>query len=704
MANSTLKNVQADQVSDLDSLDRTRFAKEIAANIQQYLNNNSESLVIGIHGAWGSGKSTLLHFIKEEIEKTTDFITTQKFSASRNWFRVIYSYLKSLLGFDEVTPVKRLYILDFNPWVFSGKEQLHSTFLNEFALKVESRKHKLRTKIEAFAKGLQLLEDINSWGGVAKKTISKFSETSIEKLKEETNGILKKENIHIIIVMDDLDRLAPAEILEVFQLVKLNANFVNTLFLISFDKKIVSDSIYNQYKLDGEKYLEKIVQVDYSLPSILSEDIETMFFSRLQLLLNTQNIQFETRNLNGPWLIHGLRQYFKNIRDLNRYFNSINFRLPAIHAEINIHDFLIIEAIRLFDYASYEIIKDNFKEARQFGNRSKFQRELDNIQSNSARELYLYLFEKSNQYNKLNDNRYRIFDPEFFDRYFTLTISKKDMREEEFNNFVLHPPTRPNLLDTVIRNGKIEFLLRRLTVPSDLYEKADLLSAISPLLSAWGDHKDEFLKYWRSVWDALKAIIATVEDKNVGYRKLLDELNAVTSDFSPARFVFLWLVLENIYREDDKNVDKDLDPFVDLLFSRKDNLERTWKALLENYQPYFLFSDSYNILYQRIFLPSFAKYHPDKYEQQFRQLINDDQRIFKILNQFTFRDSTTREPFGIDPRQIEVMLPGELRVEFEKKLESINPKTLSKEDAKTVKAALTFLKEHVNPFTPRKRV
>ena len=688
--------MSADQVSSSDALDRQRFAKEIAKNILQHFENSSESLVIGLHGPWGSGKSTLLHFVKENI--SSQFLARK--TPRQNTPKGVFKFFQK----NELTKDPQLYVLEFNPWIFSGKEQLHSIFLNEFALKVQNKKHKLRKKIEALAKGLQWFEDLSSWGAAAKKTINNFGEVSIDKLKEETNQILLNENIRVVIIIDDIDRLSPIEILEIFQLVKLNANFNNTLFLLSFDKSIVCNSIFHQFQLDGEKYLEKIVQVDYSLPSILPEDIEGMFFKRLELCMKGLNIEFDIASLNAPWLINGLSRYFRNIRDLNRYFNSVSFRLPTIHTEVNVHDFLIVEAIRLFDHSAYELIKDNFRPARQFGGGSKFQAELDSLEGSPSRELYLYLFEKSHQYNRLKEERYRIFDPEFFDRYFSLTISKKDMREEEFNNFVLHPPTRANLLDDIIKTGKIEFLLRRLATKSESHPTADLMSAISPLLSVWGNYTTEFVEHWRSVWNALKTIISTATDTNIGFRKLLDELNVTTSDFSPARFVFLWLVLQNIHKEDDKNIDKDLDPYTELLSARKDHLERTWKSILENYQPHFFFSNNFPLLYERIFLPSFAKYHPDKYKQQFLQIINDDQRIFKILNMFVFRDTNSREPFGIDPKHLAVMLPEGLKEEFEKKLRNINLKALTKEDSKTVQAFQIFLKENVDPLVGRRKI
>src|SRR5690606_37795433 len=103
----------------------------------------------------------------------------------------------------------------------------------------------------------------------------------------------------------------------------------------------------------GEKYLEKIVQVDYSIPEILHEKIEEVFFSELKNILVRLEIQADYKKLFLIWSLHGLKYYFSTLRSIYRYMNAVNFRLPAIYKEINLHHFLIIEAIRVFDYEIY---------------------------------------------------------------------------------------------------------------------------------------------------------------------------------------------------------------------------------------------------------------------------------------------------------------------------------------------------------------
>jgi predicted KAP-like P-loop ATPase len=116
----------------------------------------------------------------------------------------------------------------------------------------------------------------------------------------------------------------------------------------------VIDALESQFKTNGERYLEKIIQVDFTVPQILESQIEELFFSRLQHLLRGLNFKFTETDFYTIWRYHGLKEFFKSIRDLNRYFNSLIFSLPNIVREINIHDFLVLEAIKVFDFNAYE--------------------------------------------------------------------------------------------------------------------------------------------------------------------------------------------------------------------------------------------------------------------------------------------------------------------------------------------------------------
>ena len=61
-------------------------------------------------------------------------------------------------------------------------------------------------------------------------------EPSIQSLKERIDDVLKNSTTKVFIIIDDIDRLLPKEIANIFRLIKLNANFKNTFFFLAYDK------------------------------------------------------------------------------------------------------------------------------------------------------------------------------------------------------------------------------------------------------------------------------------------------------------------------------------------------------------------------------------------------------------------------------------------------------------------------------------
>ncbi|MFN7329274.1 MAG: P-loop NTPase fold protein, partial [Bacteroidota bacterium] len=379
---------------------------------------------------------------------------------------------------------------EFNPWMFSGKEEVHKMFLKEFGIELGSKRQKIREVVKTFANLLTWTENIDGgWKSII-GLFKKLSETTVVQLKKEIDSLLIKEKVQSVIFLDDIDRLTPVEMLEIFQLIRLNANFSNTVFIISFDKEVVSTAIENQYSLDGEKYLEKIIQVDYSLPDILPERIESLFFETLNSMLAKYEIEFKTSELNYPWAYKGLQNFFKNVREINRFFNAIKFRLPAIHGNIDIHDFLIIEAIRIFDHESYVLIKTFYKDSVKFGSDSHAKEELSRINNGRSVSLYALLFE--NNYRKKRTSQYEISNAQFFDRYFSLSISSKDVREEDFQHYLNLEKDGTDYLGILIETGRIEFLLRRLSVVelySEDYRKERYLREV---IAVWPPYVNKF--------------------------------------------------------------------------------------------------------------------------------------------------------------------------------------------------------------------
>lgn len=419
--------------SSTDKLGRHPFAYEIASGLVNSFKDNNESIVLGINGTWGSGKSTLLNFIINEVEEL---------SKNNN---------------------QEIIVLRFNPWMFSGQKELQTVFLRELILKLQNNSEKLKNaskKIAEFLEYLNWVNYVHSGAGEALKTLKNIfkkagKEKELVELKKEIDDILIESKVKLYITIDDIDRLTPTEITDIFQLIKLNGNFANTIFILAYDQDVVETALENQFGRNGKKYIEKIVQVDYTLPSISREDIARLFIDNLNQLFNVEEITNRIKDLNDSIKDEPFIYFFTSLRDIYRYNNSIKLRLPSIFNELNILDFLLIESLRVFDQKAYHFVIDN-KESLVYKSKNNINNfgfhtdnekstesfidssEFDEIIKRILKRLFIvdtaYSFNADSPKDLIRGKR--VADTNYFNRYFNLQLSHFDIQEDIFDSFI----------------------------------------------------------------------------------------------------------------------------------------------------------------------------------------------------------------------------------------------------------------------------
>lgn len=99
----------------------------------------------------------------------------------------------------------------------------------------------------------------------------------------------------------------------------------------------------------GEAYLEKIIQLPINVPEMNGEDLQQYLFENLnEFCNNLDDSEFDTERW-GCIYRNGYGEYFKTFRDVNRYINSIQFKVESYKKVINIVDLFAMEAIALFE-------------------------------------------------------------------------------------------------------------------------------------------------------------------------------------------------------------------------------------------------------------------------------------------------------------------------------------------------------------------
>lgn len=326
-----------------DTLNRKNFAKSLALNIQNYFGRQdvNNCLTIGLMGEWGSGKTSLLNMTEE--------------------------YLKD----------SKIKIIKFNPWIYSSYNQLVGQFFDELIMEfTDSRDVSLTGFLRQYKIKVNELELAKKLAVVGTSLIDSRLGSGVERIlgsssEEENLAYLKKKideqftGRKVVCIIDDLDRLSKDEIAEMFKLIKIMADFKNMVYLVSFDKDVVSEALKKDY--GGEKYIEKIINVPLYVPSIDYTELRDFLVKHFKRISRTYKKNLDIGRLNQfldfqPFQ-HGKRcgilYFFTNMRDITRFINILEFNLELIINEVNLIDFIVITAIQVFHSEIYGKIKLN---------------------------------------------------------------------------------------------------------------------------------------------------------------------------------------------------------------------------------------------------------------------------------------------------------------------------------------------------------
>jgi predicted KAP-like P-loop ATPase len=310
------------------------FAKAIATSLLR--DCPPEGLVIGIYGSWGLGKSTALNFLER--------------------------YLVDLGGDDPPIVVR------FNPWWFSGQDDLMRHFFGSFesaVFKARAAKRDLKKKLAVFASafGAIVSEAPVPGAKAASKGIdlaaAAVKSPDVVTLKMELVQELRKIALRIVIIMDDIDRLAADEVRLMFRLVKAVADFPNVTYVLAFDREVTGRALEEFHPSSGQDYLEKIIQVPFELPIPDREQLTQMLFRRLERALgNSRDGAFDQRRWAQVYA-DAILPFIAKPRDVLRLANALSVTHGAVAGEVNLIDFIALETWRVLEPPLYEVVRDN---------------------------------------------------------------------------------------------------------------------------------------------------------------------------------------------------------------------------------------------------------------------------------------------------------------------------------------------------------
>jgi ribosomal protein L7/L12 len=316
-----VSQIQNDEPATVDSLDRERFATALARVIESC----ATPLVVGIYGTWGTGKTSLMRQIRAQLSQVKDIKTI--------WF---------------------------DPWQHQFDEEPAVALL-----------HTLVDQLKLGDVGKKLLTVIaGALGSILLKATTTLSTTDLQQLgeryEEERFQIREKQvrlqqyfaalidsasennKYRLVFFIDDLDRCVPEQVLKVLEALKLYLNLPSCVYVIGVDRGALECSIRQRYKEQEVKeaeYLDKIVQLPFSIPPIaptaMRGFIEPLLPEQLLPLLDLLAI--------------GLGD---NPRQVKRFINSLLLNHELASAMFGAHyDPKLLAGILIVQYRQPELFK-----------------------------------------------------------------------------------------------------------------------------------------------------------------------------------------------------------------------------------------------------------------------------------------------------------------------------------------------------------
>lgn len=569
-----------------DRLRRGPLAKKVGELIAGFA--GKESFVIGIEGPWGSGKTSFIN-----------------------------------MAINGISNDPKLIFIHFNPWNFTGQNELIGDFFDALLDELKSHVDKNIFKtIKTYAGKLQVSYSPSIPTPIGSIGFGEFKKNqgSLQKQRDKINKALKILNKKIVVIIDDTDRLDNDETRLIMKLVKMTANFPNTVFVLAYDREQVAKKLGEDHI--GEEYLKKIIQVSFTLPLPDQQGLKDVLYGDLDNTIKDiyGKVLLEGNDEKrwGEIQYAGFPRLFKNIRDIKRFISSLRLNWSIVEkSDINQIDFVTIEAIRVFTPTLYSGISGNanlFTGIQHFLTsndnakkelRLKFKelledlpKDLQPIMENICEVLFPQL-ENSNysgDWEQIWKKERRICVSERIGFYFQLGIPVGAISEVEVSSLI--EITDKEALEAKIlelsKDNKLRQMLLKIQIKVDTLTETqrklivsslwDLEKIITEERSVMFDFDDIDTQISRITYQSIKHLIP---ENRFTFLKELIESSA--SLYTPVRIVLMFTDIKDKSTGDKLLSDEETVVLKEILMKRLNNLMKENRLVEEEHLVFFLF-------------------------------------------------------------------------------------------------------------------
>lgn len=317
-----------DDIFKNDKLDR----KDVIENLSHLIVSTKEAFTLSINADWGTGKTTFIKLWQTHLKKEHQ-VNSVYFSAWEDDFSK--EPLISILG-------------EINSYI-SDNFEVESTIVQNFEKVKEFSEKVLKRGLPAFIKGATSgLIDIDSGYESAlsaiteettKELISKYSKDKeiTQKFKEAIQTLLQNMDASkpFVIFIDELDRCRPLYAIELLERVKHIFGIDGLIFVLSIDKKQLSESIKSQYgNIDTNAYLKRFIDLEYNLTNDNLDKFCGYLYSsvyELDKVLTSKEIKKEYGEYNELAMLKFLAKSMNlSLREIEQVFIQINIIFKTV--------------------------------------------------------------------------------------------------------------------------------------------------------------------------------------------------------------------------------------------------------------------------------------------------------------------------------------------------------------------------------------
>ena len=368
-------------------------------------------------------------------------------------------------------------VTQFNPWRYSARDDIAARYL--------------AAVVPVLAPGVEAVGDPAA-------------------IRVAAAEVMRRERTRHVVVIDDLDRVAPERAAEVGRLVSAVTDLPYVVHLLVLERTTLAESD-----------LERVVQVPFDLP--LPEGLPQMLFDDLRSLMAANPHSSAVTDEHWDQIFSpGIESLIETPRDVVRLMNVLGLTYPPVCRELNPVDFIAVEAMRVFLPDLYDTIRRHpsafagepravavagtAAESREF--HDAWAAELSDRVREAAQTLVLRLFPAvpdfpgavvSRDMSGHTRQGLHVASPELFEAYFQFVVPETTVSNAEMDAHMAHLDDRAAFAALLLRLAterdssgapRVTGFLERLrdSVPTLDAERA--ANAVGGLLAAGDDLPD----------------------------------------------------------------------------------------------------------------------------------------------------------------------------------------------------------------------